>query len=200
MRLSVILTQVITSEVKKLRLEFLNVRNTTSDIFQPISMEDAVMQSDPFGSTPNWHIAHVTWFFQKILEKYRQDIDANSINTDYLNSYYQRYSKILPKSDRGKFPRPKVSDTLKYRALIEEMFLKFLDNIEENNSMTRFLSYDIELANQHEMQHQELLVYDLQHYFQRFEDPLDNYEPKIVKSTNLDEIHDIEQVMVRVPG
>ena len=52
MRLSVILTQVITSEVKKLRLEFLNVRNTTSDIFQPISMEDAVMQSDPFGSTP----------------------------------------------------------------------------------------------------------------------------------------------------
>ena len=89
MRLSVILTQVITSDVKKLRLEFLNVRNTTSDIFQPISMEDAVMQSDPFGSTPNWHIAHVTWFFQKILEKYRQDIDANSINTDYLNSYYQ---------------------------------------------------------------------------------------------------------------
>ena len=156
MRLSVILTQVITSEEKKLRLEFLNVRNTTSDIFQPISMEDAVMQSDPFGSTPNWHIAHVTWFFQKILEKYRQDIDANSINTDYLNSYYQRYSKILPKSDRGKFPRPKVSDTLKYRALIEEMFLKFLDNIEENNSMTRSLSYDIELANQHEMQHQEL--------------------------------------------
>ncbi|MFZ0628847.1 MAG: DinB family protein, partial [Nitrososphaeraceae archaeon] len=192
------MTQVITSEVKKLRLEFLNVRNTTTDIFQPISMEDAVMQSDPFGSTPNWHIAHVTWFFQKILEKYRQDIDANSINTDYLNSYYQRYSKILPKSDRGKFPRPKVSDTLKYRALIEEMFLKFLDNIEENNSMTRSLSYDIELANQHEMQHQELLVYDLQHYFQRFEDPLDNYEPKIVKSTNLDEIHDIEQGMVRV--
>ena len=191
MHLSVILTQVITTDVKKLRLEFQNVRNTTSDIFQPISMEDAVMQSDPFGSTPNWHIAHVTWFFQKILEKYRQDIGANSINTDYLNSYYQRYSKILPKSDRGKFPRPKVSDTLKYRALIEEMFLKFLDNIEENNSMTRSLSYDIELANQHEMQHQELLVYDLQHYFQRFEDPLDNYEPKMVKSSNLNEIHDI---------
>ena len=50
------------------------------------------MQSDPFGSTPNWHIAHVTWFFQKILEKYRQDIDANSINTDYLNSYYSHLS------------------------------------------------------------------------------------------------------------
>ena len=147
------MTQVVASDAKRLRLDFINVRKITSDIFQPISTEDAVMQSDSFGSTPNWHIAHVTWFFQKILEKYMQKIDANSINTDYLNSYYQRYSKILPKSDRGKFPRPKVSDTLKYRALIEELFLNFLDNIERNNSMTRTLAYDIELANQHEMQH-----------------------------------------------
>lgn len=181
-------------------MDFINIRKTTSDIFQPISTEDAVMQSDSFGSTPNWHIAHVTWFFQKILEKHRQNIDASSINTDYLNSYYQRYSKILPKSDRGKFPRPKVSDTLKYRALIEDLFLNFLDSIERNNSMTRTLAYDIELANQHEMQHQELIVYDLQHYFQRFEDPLDNYEPKLMKSTNLSKDADIEQGMVKVSG
>jgi len=159
------------------------------------------MQSDPFGSTPNWHIAHVTWFFQKILEKYKHDIKGNSINTDYLNSYYQRYRKILPKTDRGKFPRPKVSETLKYRSLIEDMFLKFLDNIEKNNSLTRNLAYDIELANQHEMQHQELLVYDLQHYFQRFDDPQDNYEPKIRKRTDsmADNPH-IELGMVRITG
>ena len=199
--LSVILTQVITSNVKKLRLDFVNVRNTTSLIFEPLSIEDAVMQSDPFGSTPNWHIAHVTWFFQKILEKYKQDVGENSINTDYLNSYYQRYRKILPKPDRGKFPRPKVSETLKYRSLIEDMFLKFLDYIEKNNSSIRNLAYDIELANQHEMQHQELLVYDLQHYFQRFEDPKDNYEPKITKRTkSMVDGADIEQDMVRISG
>jgi len=194
------LTQVVASDVKQLRSDFINVRKTTSDIFHPISTEDAVMQSDPFGSTPNWHIAHVTWFFQKILEKHRQNIDASSINTDYLNSYYQRYRKILPKSDRGKFPRPKVSDTLKYRALIEDLFLNFLDNIERNNSLTRSLAYDIELANQHEMQHQELLVYDLQNYFQRFEDPLDNYEPKLIKSSNLSNDTNIDRGMVKVSG
>lgn len=195
------MTQVITSNVKKLRLDFLNIRNTTSLIFEPISIEDAVMQSDPFGSTPNWHIAHVTWFFQKILEKYKQNVVDNSINTDYLNSYYQRYRKILPKSDRGKFPRPKVSETLKYRSLIEDMFLKFLDNIEKNNSLVRNMVYDVELANQHEMQHQELLVYDLQHYFQRFEDPKDNYEPKITKKIrSLIDDADIEHDMVRISG
>jgi ergothioneine biosynthesis protein EgtB len=182
-------------------MDFLNVRNTTALIFEPISIEDAVMQSDPFGSTPNWHIAHVTWFFQKILEKYKQDVDANSINTDYLNSYYQRYSKILPKSDRGKFPRPKVSETLKYRSLVEDMFLNFLDYIEKSHSLAINLAYDIELANQHEMQHQELLVYDLQHYFQRFQDPNDNYEPKITKRAN-NLIHgaDIKQGMVKISG
>jgi len=84
-------------------------------------------------------------------------------------------------NQRGKFPRPRVSETLKYRSLIEDMFLKFLDNIEKSNSLVRNMAYDVELANQHEMQHQELLVYDLQHYFQRFEDPKDNYEPKITK-------------------
>jgi ergothioneine biosynthesis protein EgtB len=194
------LTQVTASDVNRLRLDFLNVRNTTSIIFEPISIEDAVMQSDPFGSTPNWHIAHVTWFFQKILEKYKQNIDADSINTDYLNSYYQRYRKILPKSDRGKFPRPKVSETLKYRSLIEAMFLKFLDNIERNNSLTRNLVYDIELANQHEMQHQELLIYDLQHYFQRFDDAEDNYQPRINKRPNNIDNLAIEPGMIKIPG
>ncbi|MDP9305022.1 MAG: ergothioneine biosynthesis protein EgtB, partial [Thermoproteota archaeon] len=189
-----------TSDVNRLRLDFLNVRNTTSIIFEPISIEDAVMQSDPFGSTPNWHAAHVTWFFQKILEKYKQNIDADSINTDYLNSYYQRYRKILPKSDRGKFPRPKVSETLKYRSLIEEMFLKFLDNIERNNALTCNLVYDIELANQHEMQHQELLIYDLQHYFQRFDDAEDNYQPRINKRLNNIDNLAVVQGMLKIPG
>jgi ergothioneine biosynthesis protein EgtB len=204
MHLSVILTQVITNEVKRLRQDFLNIRKTTSIIFEPISIEDAVMQSDPFGSTPNWHIAHVTWFFQKILEKYKQDISANSINTDYLNSYYQRYSKILPKTERGKYPRPKVSETLKYRVMIEDLFLEFLDYIEKDNSLIHNLAYDIELANQHEMQHQELLVYDLQHYFQKFEDPSDNYEPKIIKRNNTlidsGNFGNIQDEMIKIPG
>ena len=194
------MSQVITSDVTKLRLDFMNVRNITSIIFEPISTEDAVMQSDSFGSTPNWHIAHVTWFFQKILEKHNNDIAVNSVNTDYLNSYYQRYRKILPKSERGRFPRPKVSDTLKYRTLIEDLFLKFLCHLEKSNSLTPDLVYDINLANQHEMQHQELLIYDLQHYFQRFEDPLDNYEPKILKRNKITDKTDIEPGMVKISG
>jgi len=80
------------------------------------------------------------------------------------------------------------------------MFIKFLDNIERNNSLTLNLAYDIELSNQHEMQHQELLIYDIQHYFQRFDDAEDNYQPKINKRPNSIDNPDIEQGMVKIPG
>jgi formylglycine-generating enzyme required for sulfatase activity len=43
------------------------------------------------------------------------------------------------------------------------------------------IMYDITLGMQHEMQHQELMVYDFQHYFQRFQDPKDNYIPTTVQ-------------------
>ena len=110
------------------------------------------------------------------------------INLEYLNSYYQRYGNILPKSERGKFPRPTVQQTLEYRLFIERNVISFLRekrkeeddlNKKETASASRLeeLKYDIILGNQHEMQHQELMIYDFQHYFQRFQDPADNYVP-----------------------
>ena len=50
--------------------DYTNVRGTTLDLFRPLKIEDAVIQSDAFGSPPNWHLAHVTWFFHKVLEKH----------------------------------------------------------------------------------------------------------------------------------
>jgi ergothioneine biosynthesis protein EgtB len=152
-------------------------------LFKPLRIEDAVMQSDTFGSPANWHISHVTWFFQKILEKYKTEsvFSDKSVNIEYLNSYYQKYESILPKSQRGMYPRPTVNESLKYRSIIEDMVLSFLTEIEKCGQISEELIYDFELANQHEMQHQELMTYDFQHYFQRFSDPLDRYEPLDIK-------------------
>ena len=58
--------------------EFIEVREKTMDLFSPLDIEDAVIQSSNFGSPPNWHIAHVTWFFQKILEKYDRGINIDN--------------------------------------------------------------------------------------------------------------------------
>ncbi|HEX5978052.1 MAG TPA: SUMF1/EgtB/PvdO family nonheme iron enzyme, partial [Nitrososphaeraceae archaeon] len=180
------------SGLEQIIKEFSETRKNTLDLFKPLKTEDAVIQSNDFGSPPNWHIAHVTWFFHQILNKYNRDkniikSNAGQINLRYLNSYYQKYVEILPKSERGRFPRPTVQDTLRYRTIIENEIIAFLSDVAKRPNRHNDYNYDevayhITLGNQHEMQHQELMVYDFQHYFQRFEDPDDNYRPVIRKN------------------
>jgi ergothioneine biosynthesis protein EgtB len=193
--------------------EFTQVRKKTMQLFKPLRIEDAVTQSDPFGSPPNWHIAHVTWFFQKVLEKHgallELDSSISSFNLEYLNSYYQRFGKILPKQERGKFPRPTVKQTLDYRSFIDRKVTRFLKerwstttSSENVNPITHELQYDIMLGIQHEMQHQELMIYDFQHFFERFPDPSDNYQPLIINEPPKasETIVRIFSEMVDIPG
>ena len=63
------MTQILSESINDLLADFIKIRKNTSNLFKPLKIEDAVMQSNIFGSPANWHIAHVTWFFQKILEK-----------------------------------------------------------------------------------------------------------------------------------
>jgi formylglycine-generating enzyme required for sulfatase activity len=171
--------------------EFNNTRRNTMDIFKPLRVEDAVIQANEFGSPPNWHIAHVTWFFHQILNKYGRGRNIRSsneneneveVNLSYLNSYYQKFGEILPKSERGKYPRPTIQDTIKYRGIIDQEVNLFLNetlqaNDPRSESLSEDIMYNVRLGNQHEMQHQELMIYDLQYYYQRFSDPDDNYKP-----------------------
>jgi hypothetical protein len=196
------MTKVINKVVEDLISEFTEVRKLTDDLFKTLSIEDAVIQSDPFGSPPNWHIAHVTWFFHKILLKYGGELNLEKINLDYLNSYYQKFEKILPKNDRGKFPRPTVSESLQYRKYLDKKVLLFLEKIEVFNSLTKEIQYDLQLANQHEMQHQELMIYDFQNYFERFPDSDDNYRPFKIND-NFDKKAQNKRhtkEMVKIPG
>ena len=176
------------STAADLMTEFSHVRKKTMQLFKPLKIEDAVVQSDPFGSPPNWHIAHTTWFFQKILEKHGKllGLDKSECNLDYLNSYYQRFGKILSKQDRGKFPRPTIKQTVDYRSFIDKKVIKFLREKATAEKTADELSdemrYDFVLGIQHEMQHQELMIYDFQHFFERFRDPIDNYQPVIMNA------------------
>jgi ergothioneine biosynthesis protein EgtB len=197
------MSQLVGQAIQDILAQFIEVRNKTLELFKPLNIEDAVIQSSTFGSPPNWHIAHVTWFFQKILEKYGEQICSNeTVNSEYLNSYYQRFGKILPKSERGKFPRPTVEESIKYRSFIEEKLLSFLKTAQSANKLSEQLKYDILLANQHEMQHQELMIYDFQHYFHRFPDPQDNYKPLTIihREPHYSKQTEKPTGMVQIPG
>ena len=198
------MTKVIDKQLEDLIVEFTEVRKLTNDLFKTLSIEDAVIQSDAFGSPPNWHIAHVTWFFHQILMKYGEKTDLEKLNIDYLNSYYQKFEKILPKNQRGQFPRPTVSQTLLYRKYINEKVLSFLEKIEADNALTKEIQYDFNLANQHEIQHQELMIYDFQNYFARFPDASDNYRPFQINENDQIEKKKLNKTqneeMIKIPG
>jgi ergothioneine biosynthesis protein EgtB len=52
---------------------------------------------------------------------------------------------------------------------------------DKDEAVTSQLAYEIALGIQHEMQHQELMIYDFQNYFERFNDVNDNYIPDLVR-------------------
>jgi ergothioneine biosynthesis protein EgtB len=200
-------TQVLQDSLESLIKEFRSIRRTTLGLFLQLKHEDAVIQASDFGSPPNWHLAHVTWFYQKVLEKHGVKLVLpKEINLAYLNSYYQKYDFILSKPERGRFPRPTINQTLQYRSCIDKEVVRFLKR--QHSNYDEAVYYDIKLANQHEMQHQELMIYDLQCYFNRFLDPEDNFRPPTWNSldklgTSLDgdnHHHQIIPSMVKIPG
>ena len=122
----------------------------------------------------------------------------NKFNLDYLNSYYNKYGKILLKNERGKYPRPTVTQSIKYRSEIEKHFIDFLKPLDKEGFSDKLI-LDIYTAINHEMQHQELMVYDFQHYFNRFPEEGDKYCPK-KRSKKMPIKEKINREMVDIAG
>src|SRR4030095_16928329 len=137
-----------------------DVRRMTIEICETLEIEDFVVQTEAFMSPPRWHIGHVTWFYDQLLKKFFPGYKPYEEDySHYLNSYYQAFGKPFNKSRRGTVSRPTVSDTMYYFKHVNKMAKEFMLSHQMNyNIMRHFL-----LAFNHEWQHQELLVYDIQH-------------------------------------
>ncbi|HEY6328429.1 MAG TPA: ergothioneine biosynthesis protein EgtB [Blastocatellia bacterium] len=139
------------------------VRQRTMDIVAPLEIEDYVVQTASYMSPPRWHLGHTTWFFEMLLKQYVEGYRAHC--EDYLyyfNSYYEKFGSRINKDRRGTKSRPTVRETVNYRILIDEQMRALFGGLESNPAwaeITRLIRLGIE----HEMQHQELLVYDIKH-------------------------------------
>jgi ergothioneine biosynthesis protein EgtB len=152
--------------LKQLAEEFKTVRKRTMDIVAPLEIEDYVVQTDVFMSPPRWHIGHTSWFFELLLKEYVPGYRVFSEEfLFYFNSYYERFGARINKDRRGTRSRPTVKDTIAYRHRIDERMLELLessglDNLARGGESLPML---VRLGLEHEMQHQELLVYDIKH-------------------------------------
>lgn len=142
---------------------YTQVRARTMQIVAPLEIEDYVIQTAEFMSPPRWHIGHTSWFFETVLQAHKPGYRVYS--EDYLfyfNSYYEGFGERIERPKRGTKSRPTVKDTVAYRNHIDEQVLSLLQSLDTlpNAETVRSL---VRLGLEHEMQHQELLVYDIKH-------------------------------------
>src|SRR5215471_11752017 len=151
------------SSTERLLNRFEAVRARTMRIVSTLEVDDYVVQTAPFMSPPKWHIGHTSWFFEMLLKDYLPGYQVFS--EDYLfffNSYYERFGQRVQKDKRGARSRPTLLETRAYRNRIDvnmRALFDCLDALAEADKVKTLVRLGLE----HEMQHQELLVYDIKH-------------------------------------
>src|ERR1044071_8173414 len=161
-------TSIPSSEIAIADL-YQSVRARTLEIVAPLEIEDYVIQTAEFMSPPRWHIGHTSWFFETVLQAHKPGYKIYSEEfLFYFNSYYEGFGPRIERPKRGTKSRPTVRETVAYPNHIDEEMLSFLGSADE------FVLKLVRLGLEHEMQHQELLVYDIKHLL------CDQFEPNII--------------------
>lgn len=142
--------------------QFAEVRDDTSRLARPLSDADATVQSMPDASPAKWHLAHTTWFFERMvllpnLPGYNEFDDKFNF---LFNSYYETIGARQPRPRRGMITRPSLETVLEYRAHVDEAVTRLLQQ-----TSAPAVTELIELGCHHEQQHQELLLTDILHLF-----------------------------------
>ena len=179
------------NESEELFKLFKKVRRQTIEIVEPLEIEDYVVQTEEFMSPPRWHLGHVSWFYNQLLKKYYKNYKPYKEDYSYyLNSYYQAFGQPFNKAKRGTVSRPTVKETMDYWLWVN---IQVSDFFKETQITVEILK-NFNLAFNHEWQHQELLVYDIQHLL------ADKYKPKEIKRPPALNGRNVKREMIKIDG
>jgi len=143
--------------------EFTRIRSMTLDLCKSLEPEDAVVQSMPDVSPTKWHLAHVTWFFERFVLEILEP-DYRRLNDDYdflFNSYYYSAGQMHARPKRGLLTRPTLAEVITYRSHVDAAMQALLEKRRDEADV----SDRVVLGLNHEQQHQELLLTDIKHVF-----------------------------------
>ena len=168
---------------------FRRTRERTLEMVRTLEKDDFVVQTAPFMSPPKWHIGHVSWIYEAIMSKLDAGYEFYSEEfSEYLNSYYQQFGVPHDKGLRGVVSRPTTEQIFEYFGIISRRVEEFI--------RTRRMDWGeaglITMGFHHECQHQELLVYDLQHLL------ADQYRP--ARKNPAPRGNGVQFGSVRIPG
>lgn len=140
--------------------EYQAIRDATVALCATLSPEDTVVQSMPDVSPTKWHLAHITWFFERfVLEEFVENYQRHNNDFDFLfNSYYFSVGQMHARPRRGLLSRPTYAEIIDYRQHVDAAIQDLLASRDEQDVLDR-----ITLGLHHEQQHQELLLTDIKH-------------------------------------
>jgi ergothioneine biosynthesis protein EgtB len=135
------------------------IRDQSLSLCESLAAEDMTVQSMPDTSPTKWHLAHVTWFFERfILTPGMSGYEVFDESFDYLfNSYYYTAGEMHARPRRGLLSRPTVDQIVAYRAHVDEHMRRLMEAPDDE------LEFLVTLGLNHEQQHQELLLTDIKH-------------------------------------
>jgi ergothioneine biosynthesis protein EgtB len=140
------------------------VRAMTERLAAPLSPEDQMVQSCFEASPVKWHRAHTTWFFETFLlaEHLAGYRVFHPRFRELYNSYYNQVGVPPERSARGLMSRPSAEEVAAYRGHVDRHMQHLLAE-----GVAPELAALLELGLNHEQQHQELILTDIQHAFWR---------------------------------
>ncbi|MBS0002951.1 MAG: ergothioneine biosynthesis protein EgtB [Thioalkalivibrio sp.] len=141
---------------------YLRVRGLSEHLAARLTPEDQVVQTMPDVSPTKWHLAHVTWFFERfVLGPKFPGYRVFDERWQYLfNSYYYTVGEMYARPQRGLLSRPTVAEILDFRAHVDDAMQRLLWESGDDDPDLAFL---VTLGLNHEQQHQELLLTDIKH-------------------------------------
>ncbi|BCM23750.1 ergothioneine biosynthesis protein EgtB [Methyloradius palustris] len=140
-----------------LRTAFINTRQKTIALAEPLSEADMTIQAAEFVSPGKWHLAHTSWFFEEFMLRPLGISFVQSESYRFLfNSYYETIGKRQPQYARGLITRPALAEVLEYREAVNQAVLKLINAGLDNHQLEI-----LEIGINHEQQHQELFLTDI---------------------------------------
>lgn len=151
----------IDSNSNTLFAHYQHVRDASIQLCLSMHIEDFVVQSMPDVSPTKWHLAHVTWFFERfVLQPNVPGYQPYNADFDFLfNSYYYTAGEMHARPQRGLLTRPTVDDVFSYRQHVDEAMQSLLQTRAGDEQFADLVI----LGLNHEQQHQELLLTDIKH-------------------------------------
>jgi len=169
-------TALTETKSKSILDSFNETRSRTLELVKTLEKDDFIVQTAYFMSPPKWHLGHVSWLYEVILSKLNTDYEFYSKEfSEYLNSYYHQFGEPHDKGKRGIMSRPTVEQVFEYFQTVNQLVTEFLGKDPNSNKVNQLFT----MGMHHECQHQELLVYDLQHLLAEEYRPVKKNSPPI---------------------